>query len=69
MSSQPMDALRRRWAASPLEDDELRDEIELLFDVIVTASEHRAHLTAREIDAALHLVSSLNSKEGTRHGG
>ncbi|WP_020145320.1 hypothetical protein [Terracoccus sp. 273MFTsu3.1] len=41
----------------PLEDGRLRDEIELLLDVIVTASEHRRHLSPQEVDAALHLSS------------
>ncbi|MFD1056647.1 ANTAR domain-containing protein [Terrabacter terrigena] len=39
----------------PLQDDQLHEEIELLLDVIVTASEHRSHLSAQQVDDALHL--------------
>ena len=44
--------------SSTLKDDQLREEIELLLDVIVTASEHRDHLTAQQIDVALHLLAT-----------
>ncbi|MBC9824183.1 hypothetical protein [Terrabacter sp. MAHUQ-38] len=48
----------RRKGSSALEDDQLREEIELLLDVIVSASEHRDHLTSQQIDDALHLPST-----------
>ena len=45
----------------PLEDDELRDEIELLLDVIVTVAGYPNHLTPEQVDAALHLSSAGTS--------
>lgn len=45
----------RGEGARPLEDEDLREEIDLLVEVIVTASEYPKHLTSQQIDAALHL--------------
>jgi hypothetical protein len=42
-------------SSRPLVDEELREEIELLTDVIVAASEYDKHLTSQQVDAALDL--------------
>jgi hypothetical protein len=66
MSRQPVDRTRSRREPPPLEDGRLRDEIELLLDVIVTASEHPHHLSPQEIDAALHLPTTPMAWPSTR---
>ena len=65
MNRQPAELTRHWREPPPLEDGRLRDEIELLLDVIVTASEHRRHLSPQEVDAALHL-SSPDVRQATR---
>ncbi len=50
----------RQESPRPLEDEDLLEEITLLLEVIITASEYPNHLTSQQIDAALQLpVRSL----------
>jgi hypothetical protein len=43
----------------PLVDEELKEEIELLTDVIVAASEYNEHLTSQQVDVALDLPRAV----------
>lgn len=51
----PATLAERADGPRPLEDEDLRDEIELLLELIVIASEYPRHLTSRQVDAALRL--------------
>lgn len=42
--------------SGPLDDQDLRAEIELLADVIIAASGYDGHLTSQQVDAALHVT-------------
>lgn len=53
----------------PLEDEVLRDEIELLLELIVIASEYPGHLTPRQVDAALRLAPSPGQRADRAHQG
>lgn len=44
---------------APLEDVELREEIELLFHVVASVADCPHHLTAEQVDAALGLPVGL----------
>lgn len=44
-----------RLQPRPLEDEQLRADIELLLDVIVAAADYPNHLTPQQVDAALQL--------------
>ncbi|CAN7345499.1 hypothetical protein LJR027_001829 [Terrabacter sp. LjRoot27] len=66
MRRQPAERTRDRREPATLEDGHLRDEIELLLDVIVTASEHPRHLSQQEVDAALHLPTSSVARPSAR---
>lgn len=53
----------------PLEDEVLREEIELLLELIVIASESPRHLTLRQVDAALRLPPSPGHRADRAHQG
>ena len=50
----------------PLEDVALREEIELLMDVMASVSDCPEHLTVEEVDAALRLSGGSPSPAPTR---
>jgi hypothetical protein len=49
----------QRTSSRPLVDEDLQDEIELLTDVIVAASEYNEHLTSQQVDVALDLPRAV----------
>lgn len=52
----------------PLEDVELREEIELLLDVVATVTLYTHHLTAEQVDAALRLPARPHPPHRTDMG-
>lgn len=53
---------------APLDDPELREEIDLLLDVMATATASPRHLTVEQVDAALRLPAGQKVPDSTERG-